>query len=69
MPNSKRFVILVAVAAIAGLLTELVVNSIWDTPEIVDWCIAGSVGYMAAELAELLLNHAGKVVSRAKNTR
>ena len=61
MPNSTRFLTLVIVAAIAGFLTETVVNAVWDTPEIVDWCIAGSVGYIAAELAELVLEYTGKV--------
>lgn len=58
MPNSKRFILLVVVAAVAGLLTEIIVNAVWDTPEVVDWCIAGSVGYIAAEVAELFLGKA-----------
>lgn len=65
MPNSRRFWTLVIVAAFAGLATELIINTFMDTPEVVDWCIAGSVGYVAAELAELVIDR----TKRVKNAR
>lgn len=66
MTNQTKFLVLVTVAGVAGIFTELVVNAIWDTPEIVDWCIAGSVGYLAAEFAELVIAYYGKVRSNGK---
>lgn len=48
------FAVLVGTATIAGFATCYAVNMIHDFPEVVDWCIAASAGYLAAEIVELL---------------
>lgn len=57
----RRFVFLIGVAAVAGYLTGWLVNSIAHPPVAVAWCIAGSVGYVAAYATELILDRRSKV--------
>lgn len=56
MSNSKRLAQMIAVSAVAGLFAGEVVHLATDLPHIVEWCVAGSIGYVAAEIYELWLD-------------
>ncbi len=69
MDKRRLFFTLVLVSGIAGAIAEVLFRTLLDTPAYVDWCIAGSVGYMAAELTELIILRSRKAEPNAEPNR
>jgi len=48
-----KFAVLVTVAGVAGGVAHFIYRMFWDVPFLVEGCVAGSVGYIAAWAFEM----------------